>query len=107
MMVVCRASNCPYNWGGKFCKKEFPSIDQNGCCSVLWRKGRQRQRISDELDRVKQINIEDAVFEEWNQQKEEEKKRREELIVRSKRASMLVRSSVKRRPRLSNLIKIR
>lgn len=106
-MITCKVNNCPYNYNGKFCKKEFPSIDQNGCCSVLWRKGRQRQRISEELDRVKQINIEDAVFEEWNQQKEEERKRREELIVRSMRQNGLTKSSLRWRPRPYRFIKFK
>lgn len=102
---MCKVNNCPYNYNGKFCKKEFPSIDQNGCCSVLWRKGRQRQKISNELDKVKQINIKDAVFEEWSQQKEEERERAADAVNRSMRTNGLVRGSVQRPRAFSRIIR--
>lgn len=45
MTVVCKTSSCPYNDNRGFCAKEVVGIDEMGMCSVLWRRGQQREVI--------------------------------------------------------------
>lgn len=78
MIVKCKLSQCPY-YKDNFCiKSEVVGIDQNGMCSVPWRKGQQRilQRpFTDELYPKKKINIVDAIkYEEKEEEAEDQSK---------------------------------
>lgn len=43
MIVSCKMSQCPYHDKYDFCARPtVVSIDQNGMCNVLWRKGQRR-----------------------------------------------------------------
>ena len=43
MIVRCKMAQCPYYNDQGFCaKKTVLTIDENGMCSVLWRRGQQR-----------------------------------------------------------------
>lgn len=96
-MTICKVNICPYNQGGKFCKKEFTSINQNGCCNILWYKDRQKQQIFDnELGKIKQINVVDVDFQEWDQQKEEQRERQLANFLNSKKVNGIVRKHRKR-----------
>lgn len=44
MIVACKMTQCPYYDNRGYCAKPtVVSIDEMGMCSVLWRKGQQRQ----------------------------------------------------------------
>lgn len=46
MTIVCKMTQCPYYDNRGFCAKPtMISIDENGMCSVLWKRGQQRQLI--------------------------------------------------------------
>ena len=69
MTVVCKMTQCPYHDERGYCAKPtIISIDQMGMCSVLWRRGQQRQLMmpfTEELypkDPITIINVEIAVL---------------------------------------------
>ena len=41
MLVFCKMGYCPYSDQRGFCGKRTIQIDENGMCTVLWRKGQQ------------------------------------------------------------------
>lgn len=42
-LVTCKMVQCPYHDSRGFCAQStIVAIDENGMCSVLWRKGQQR-----------------------------------------------------------------
>ena len=44
MIVSCKMTQCPYHDERGYCAKStVVGIDQMGMCSVLWRRGQQRQ----------------------------------------------------------------
>lgn len=44
MIVACKMAQCPYYDNRGYCAKPtVVSIDEMGMCSVLWRKGQQKQ----------------------------------------------------------------
>lgn len=44
MTVSCKMTACPYHDQRGFCAKPFViNIDENGMCSVLWKRGQQRE----------------------------------------------------------------
>lgn len=64
MIVTCKMAHCPYYDNRGFCAKpSVVSIDQMGMCSVLWRRGQQRQLampFTEEMYPRELINIVDA-----------------------------------------------
>lgn len=64
MIVSCKMAQCPYHDERGYCAKPTVlGIDQMGMCSVLWRKGQQRQLImpfTDEMYPKDPIVIVDA-----------------------------------------------
>ena len=43
MIVVCKMPQCPF-WDNRgFCGKGVMKVDENGMCSVLWKRGQQRE----------------------------------------------------------------
>lgn len=72
MTVVCKFTQCPYSVNG-FCLKKTIKIDQWGMCSVIWRRGQRRDRISffnEEKGNMEIITEEKvAVANDINQQK--------------------------------------
>lgn len=70
MTVTCRMKQCCYHNENGFCAKPIAvSIDQMGMCSVLWRKGQQRQ-VRERLERDK-IIIDDAEIKVYDSQETE------------------------------------
>ena len=48
MTVKCKMTQCPYHSGQGFCAKaKVVCIDENGMCSVLWKRGQQFMRQKD------------------------------------------------------------
>ena len=46
MIVSCKMTQCPYHDERGYCAKStVVGIDQMGMCSVLWRRGQQKQLI--------------------------------------------------------------
>jgi hypothetical protein len=42
MTVICKVLSCPF-WDKRgFCGKGVVKIDENGMCSVIWKKGQHR-----------------------------------------------------------------
>ena len=41
-MVKCLVNQCLYHLSNDFCGKRVTSIDENGHCKILWRKGQPR-----------------------------------------------------------------
>ena len=42
MIVICKVTSCPF-WDSRgFCGKGVVKIDENGMCSVLWKRGQQK-----------------------------------------------------------------
>ena len=64
MIVSCKMAQCPYHDERGYCAKStVVGIDQMGMCSVLWRRGQQRQLImplTEELYPKDPITIIDA-----------------------------------------------
>lgn len=64
MIVLCKMTQCPYHDERGYCAKSTViGIDQMGMCSVLWRRGQQRQLImpfTEELYPKDPITIIDA-----------------------------------------------
>ena len=64
MIVSCKMAQCPYHDERGYCAKPtVVGIDQMGMCSVLWRRGQQRQLImpfTEELYPKDPITIVDA-----------------------------------------------
>lgn len=64
MIVSCKMAQCPYHDGRGYCAKPtVVGIDQLGMCSVLWRRGQQRQLtmpFTEELYPKNPITIIDA-----------------------------------------------
>ena len=64
MIVSCKMTQCPYHDERGYCAKPaVVGIDQMGMCSVLWRRGQQRQLImpfTEELYPKDPITIIDA-----------------------------------------------
>lgn len=45
MVVSCKMVQCPYHDEYNFCARPtVVSIDQNGMCNVIWRKGQSRMQ---------------------------------------------------------------
>lgn len=42
-MVRCKMNQCPYYDVRGICAKQLLSIDENGMCETLWRRGQQRR----------------------------------------------------------------
>lgn len=61
--VVCKLERCPY-YGEVYCKNRLVSIDDNGMCEQIWRRGRQRARAFMPIEDYakEQHVIEDAVL---------------------------------------------
>ena len=64
MIVSCKMTQCPYHDERGYCAKStVVGIDQMGMCSVLWRRGQQRQLMmpfTEELYPKDPITIIDA-----------------------------------------------
>ena len=64
MIVSCKMTQCPYHDERGYCAKStVVGIDQMGMCSVLWRRGQQRQLMmpfTEELYPKDPITIVDA-----------------------------------------------
>lgn len=64
MIVLCKMTQCPYHDERGYCAKSTVlGIDQMGMCSVLWRRGQQRQLMmpfTEELYPKEPITIIDA-----------------------------------------------
>ena len=76
MIVNCKVRNCPY-YNQNFCtKRDVVGIDEQGMCSVIWRKGTSRQLDPASEYFKESITIVDGKFEEIKQ--EESKKENEE-----------------------------
>lgn len=44
MIVICKMTQCPFHDSRGYCAKpSIVSIDEMGMCSVLWKRGQQRQ----------------------------------------------------------------
>ena len=69
MMVMCKTTKCPWQ-SGQFCTKLVVGIDENGMCSVLWRRGQPRAVYDTGFTPRQNIIIE-----------EEEEHRQENLIT--------------------------
>lgn len=73
MVVTCQMVQCPYYNKNGFCANELVNIDENGMCSVLWRRG-QRKMPPNQFDCQKsKIIIEDAEFKTIKEQEQEVK----------------------------------
>lgn len=78
MIISCKTTQCPYHDERGYCAKStVVGIDQMGMCSVLWRRGQQRQLImpfTEELypkDPITIIDAEIAVPDVIKEEKEE------------------------------------
>ena len=78
MIVSCKMTQCPYHDERGYCAKPtVVGIDQMGMCSVLWRKGQQRQLImpfTEELypkDLITIVDAETVVPDVMEEEKEE------------------------------------
>ena len=78
MIVSCKMTQCPYHDGRGYCAKPtVVGIDQLGMCSVLWRRGQQRQLtmpFTEELypkDPITIIDAETVVPDVIKEEKEE------------------------------------
>ncbi len=86
MLVICKMTQCPYYNQQGFCGKKLLSIDMNGMCSTLWKKGQQRPimgPITEQTYPRKSIEIVEAAFQVYDPTKtnqgEETKSRSEDL----------------------------
>lgn len=75
MIISCKMTQCPYHDGRGYCAKStVVGIDQMGMCSVLWRRGQQKQLtmpLTEELYPKDPITIIDAEIEVLNTIEEE------------------------------------
>ena len=78
MIVSCKMAQCPYHDERGYCAKPtVVGIDQMGMCSVLWRRGQQRQLImpfTEELypkDPITIVDAETVVLDVMEEEKEE------------------------------------
>ena len=78
MIVSCKMTQCPYHDERGYCAKStVVGIDQMGMCSVLWRRGQQRQLtmpFTEELypkDPITIIDAETVVPDVIKEEKEE------------------------------------
>ena len=75
MTVACKMTQCPYHDSLGYCGKPLLiCVDQMGMCSVIWKRGQQRQLVrpfSDENYKKKKINIIDGEIKEEKQEEEE------------------------------------
>ena len=85
MIVSCKMTQCPYHDERGYCAKStVVGIDQMGMCSVLWRRGQQRQLMmpfTEELypkDPITIIDAEIAVPDVIKEEKEEATESRSE-----------------------------
>lgn len=85
MIVSCKMTQCPYHDERGYCAKSIVvGIDQMGMCSVLWRRGQQRQLImpfTEELypkDPITIIDAETMIPDVIEEEKEEATENRSE-----------------------------
>ncbi len=85
MIVSCKMTQCPYHDERGYCAKStVVGIDQMGMCSVLWRRGQQKQLMmpfTEELypkDPITIIDAEIAVPDVIKEEKEEATENRSE-----------------------------
>lgn len=78
MIISCKMTQCPYHDERGYCAKStVVGIDQMGMCSVLWRRGQQRQLMmpfTEELypkDPITIIDAEIAITDVIKEEKEE------------------------------------
>ena len=90
MIVSCKMTQCPYHDERGYCAKPaVVGIDQMGMCSVLWRRGQQRQLMmpfTKELypkDPIAIIDAEIAVPDVTKKEKEEATENRSEDPINS------------------------
>lgn len=66
MTIACKMIQCPYYDTRGFCAKPtVVSIDENGMCAVIWKRGQRRQLVypfTDDMYLKKPIIIEDAAM---------------------------------------------
>lgn len=78
MTVVCRFTRCPYCYQG-FCTKETIKIDELGMCSLIWKRGQQRNQIQFYQKYKKNLTIIDYEENEGgNEIKQQETKKNEQ-----------------------------
>ena len=73
MVVTCQMVQCPYYDKSGFCTNELVNIDENGMCSILWRRGQRKMPPSQFDCQKNKIIIENAEFKIIKNQEEEVK----------------------------------
>lgn len=88
MIVSCKMTQCPYHDERGYCAKStVVGINQMGMCSVLWRRGQQRQLImpfTEELypkDPMTIVDAETVVPDVIEEEKEDATKSRSEDLT--------------------------
>ena len=77
MIVNCKVKNCPY-YNQNFCtKRDVVGIDEQGMCTMIWRKGAPRQLDPASQYFKESITIVDGKFEEIKQQEKEKGEEKE------------------------------